>query len=244
MTDNNVEDFIESLLADCAPKAFASVAEDAEVLRVAIEMRSVQGAVAPDRQFVENLHKSLAGASQAGAKLLPFPAGVWQQDDADVTAAEAAAASAPSSRRQKRNAPRRFGAAGKAAAAAVLVAATFAATNFLGGHSVAPAGTHVASVDVVRSAELVSVSGRDLGQTYVYSSNPSWVFMNVQRSALAGTYMCHLRLTDGHDVAAGTLVVSHGSGEWAHTVDVDVSQLRTAALETPTGQVVATATFS
>jgi hypothetical protein len=233
-----VDDFIESMLADRAPKAFTAVAEDAEVLRVAIEMCTLRGALAPERQFVENLHKCLAGTTPSGATLMPFPAGVWQQDHAEVTAA-----SAPS-RHSRRKAPRRFAAAGKAAAAAVLVAATFTATTFVGGKGPAAAKPQVTSVDAVRSAALVSANGRHLGEAYVYTGNPAWVFMDVQQSGLAGTYTCQLRLAGGTDVKAGILAVGHGSGEWAHTVDVDVSRLRTAALETPAGQVVATATFS
>jgi hypothetical protein len=239
MTDHNVETFIESMLADRAPKAFTAATEDVQVLGIAVEIRALQGGAAPDPQFVETLHRSLAGTTQAGATLLPFPAGVWRRDDTEATTASVA-----SSRHPRRNAPRRLRAAGKAAAAAVLIAGTFSAANLLSSHGPAARTTHVASVYAVHSAELISLNGRHLGQTSVYSANPSWVFVDVQHSGLAGIYMCRLHLVDGTDVTAGTLNVDHGSGEWAHTVDVDVSQLRTAALETPAGEVVATATFS
>lgn len=240
MTDDNVERFIESILADQPPEAFSATPEDAGVLRTAIELRAVQGEYAwPERQFVESLHRRLAGPAQGGVDLLPFPAAAWRRDDAEVMVALATPRQAA-----RKQTPRRFDAVKKAAAAVLLVAATFTATNLAGGHRPAPAASHAAVPDAVRTANLLSSDGRRLGRSYAYNSDPSWVFMQVQHSRLGGTYTCILRLANGTLVTAGALAVYDGSGEWAHTVNVDASQLRQAMLETVGGQVVATATFS
>jgi hypothetical protein len=238
MTDDHVEGFIESILLDQPPKAFSIAPEDADVLQVAIQLRAVQGQYAwPEREFVERLHRRLSGSGQGGTGLLPFPVTVWRRDDAEVLAALGRPR-----RSSKRKTPRRLDALVKAAAAAFLVAATFTATSVAGGHGPTPAPQHVA--DSVRSGNLLAADGRRLGQSYVYNASPSWVFMDVEHSGLAGTYTCDLHLANGERVTAGFLLVYRGSGEWAHTVNVDVSQIREAVLETPAGQVVATAAFS
>lgn len=240
MTDDNVERFIESILADEAPKAFSATPEDAGVLRAAIELRAVQGEYAwPERQFVESLHQRLAGPAQGGIDLLPFPAAAWRRDDAEVMV-DLATPRPPAGKK----APRRFEAVRKAAAAALVVAATFSATNLASGHRAASATSHAAIANAVRSANLLSSDGQRLGRSYAYNSDPSWVFMQVQHSHLSGSYTCILRLANGTQVTAGALAVYDGGGEWAHTVNVDASQLRQAMLETTGGQVVATATFS
>lgn len=119
-----------------------------------------------------------------------------------------------SHRRLKRKAPRALAAVGKAAAAAFLVAGTFGATQFAGGYSRSPSVQRVAAAEPVRSGELLAADGRQLGETYAYRANPSWVFMSVRNSGLVGTYICELHLANGNNVMAGILVAYNGSGVW------------------------------
>jgi hypothetical protein len=77
-----------------------------------------------------------------------------------------------------------------------------------------------------------------------YDGTPSWLFIDVRGHALNGVYTCMLQLADGTAVAAGLVAVYNGSGDWAHTVKIQASQLRGATLVTPTGVTVASATFS
>jgi hypothetical protein len=134
--------------------------------------------------------------------------------------------------------------AGKAAAALLLVAGTATATSLAVGRAPAPVASHAVGAASVRSAQLVSANGRPLGRAYAYSGNPSWVFMDVRASGLAGDYSCELHLANGRTVTAGLVSVYNGTGDWAHTVRVQMDQLRRAALVTPAGVTVATATFS
>ena len=240
MTDDQIEGFIESMLEDRAPKEFVATREDTGLLRVAIELRAVPSECAwPDEEFVLSLHQRLAGITDAGAELVPFPPGMSRRH---AVAGRPRAWS--SHRRSKRKEPRALAAVGKAAAAAFLVAGTFGATQLAGGHSQGASPQRVAAANTVRSGELLAADGRQLGETYAYRANPSWVFMSVQNSGLVGTYICELHLANGNNVMAGVLVAYNGSGDWAHTVNVDVSGLHSATLENSSGEVVATATFS
>ena len=90
----------------------------------------------------------------------------------------------------------------------------------------------------------VVADGRPLGRAYAYNGNPSWVFMDVRDSGLTGGYVCQLHLTNGTTTPAGMVTVYNGTGDWAHTVQVDAGQVRQATLVTPSGDTVANATFS
>ena len=68
--------------------------------------------------------------------------------------------------------------------------------------------------------------------------------MDVHGSGLNGMYTCELQLADGTTVPAGVVIVYHGTGDWAHTVTVQASEVHRATLVTSTGVTVATATFS
>ena len=136
-----------------------------------------------------------------------------------------------------------MGAVGKAAAAALLLASTFGAAHLVGG--AAPARVaQPAAAGTVRSGVLLAADGRPLGRAYAYSGSPSWVFMDVHGSGLRGLYTCELHLGNGTTLPAGVVTVYNGAGDWAHTVNIQVSQLRTATLVTPTGVSVASAAFS
>jgi hypothetical protein len=138
---------------------------------------------------------------------------------------------------------RRRTALAAAAAAAVLVGGTAAAVTVIdqngsGGHA------QVADQTVLRSGHFQAGDGRPVGQVYTYSGNPSWVFMNVDASGTNGSVTCELELANGTTVPVGQFDVHDGVGEWAHTVSVDVNQIRSAKLVTPSGLTLAAAKVS
>jgi hypothetical protein len=139
---------------------------------------------------------------------------------------------------------RRFGAVGKAAAAALLMAGAFGASRLTGGPGPTPVAQPAAAASTVLSGVLLATDGRPLGGAYVYKGSPSWLFMDLHGSGLTGRYTCVLHLGDGSTVLAGVVPVYHGAGDWAGTVRVPVSQLKTATLLTTAGVTVASATFS
>ena len=239
MTDHDLEAFVEAILTDRSPARFSAEVDTTDVLRVAIELRSSRPEFAgPDPQFVEELHRQLATDAHHGS-LLPLP--LSGRDERHAAGQGRASRSRPT-----RMVRRRMGAVGKAAAAALLVASTFAAAHLVGGPAPAPApvAQPAAGAGTVRSGVLLTADGHPLGRAYAYNGSPSWVFMDMHASGLSGLYTCVLHLGDGTTVPAGVVTVYNGGGDWAHTVSVQVSQLRTATLVTSTGVTVASATFS
>jgi hypothetical protein len=147
----------------------------------------------------------------------------------------------PSARRARRLRWRRAVLA--VAAAVVVVGGTATAVivierNGSGGHA------QVADQTALRSGHFQAGDGRPVGQVYAYNGDPSWVFMNVDASGANGTYTCELQLANGSTVPVGQFEVHDGVGEWAHTVGVDVSQIKSAKLVTPSGLTLASAKVS
>ena len=125
----------------------------------------------------------------------------------------------------------------------VLVGGTAAGVTLI-EHNGSGGQAQVADQTALRSGHFQAGDGRPVGQVYTYSGNPSWVFMNVDASGANGTYTCELQLANGTTVPVGQFEVHDGVGEWAHTVGVDVNQIRTAKLVTPSGLTLATAKVS
>jgi hypothetical protein len=240
MTGRGVEAFLEAILADRRPKHFRAAPDDTEVLRVAVELRAGRSEVAgPDPNFVEDLHRQLAATGADGARILPLRARGRRRSEPERATPWPDAPSRPSGTVRPR-----FAALGKAAAAVALVAGTFTATHLIDAHSPVPVAQQGPNATSVRSSDLLTTAGRPLGRAYAYGGNPSWVFMDVHAGGLNGMYTCELHLADGTTVPAGVVMVDDGTGEWAHTVTVQASQLQRATLVTSTGVTVASATFS
>jgi hypothetical protein len=236
MTDKTVEAFVEAVLADRRPKHGRGGPDDAEVFRVALDLRAARAELAgPDPNFVERLHRQLA---VDGAGMRPVPArGRRRQPDRVPPWPDAGWGPG-------RTVRPRLAALGKAAAAVALVAGTFAATNLIGAPSPAPVAQQAPTADTVRSGDLLTAAGRPFGWAYAYGANPAWVFVDVHAGGLNGMYTCELELADGTMVPAGVVMVYDGTGDWAHTVTVRASQLQGATLVSSSGVTVASATFS
>ena len=239
MSDNSVEAFVEAILDGRQPRRLSVSPDEIDVLQVALTLRASQTEFArPDERFVEKLHRQLAAAVN-GVELLPIPSDTRQASGLDLVKPRH-----DLRRDHSRAQTRRLGAIAKAAAAVALIAGTFTASNLVGGRSPAPVAQRAASSATVRSGVLLSVEGRPLGQTYTYHGNPSWIFMDVQGPFPSGVYTCELHLSNGTTVPAGVVAVYNGTGDWAHTVSIEVNQLREATLVNSSGVTVATATFS
>ena len=210
MTDHRVEPFVDAILADRPPKRFSATPDDADVLRLAIELHvSRSEKMAPDPQFVRELGGQLAAADPGDARILPLrtgprPAGVRGHPWCPVYS------------RLRAVYRRRVGAIGTAAAALVLVAGTFAAAHLVPPSSRAPGalqGPTAAATE--RSGTLLTSAGVPVGHAYAYSGDPSWVMMDVVAPGFTGVYHCQLQLADGAIVTAGNVAVHNGTGQWA-----------------------------
>ena len=194
--------------------------------------------------------ESRVAASVAGHADRPdAPPHVQTLVDEDATVVELGPHAGPKpirakpSARRVRKLRRRRTALAAAAAAVVLVGGTTATVTLI-EHNGSGSHGQVADQTVLHSGKFQAGDGRPVGQVYTYSGDPSWVFMNVDASGANGTYTCEFELANGSTVPVGQFDVHDGIGEWAHTVGVDVSRIKTAKLVTPTGLTLATAKLS
>jgi hypothetical protein len=208
--------FIDAIVAGRRPGSFRADPDDAAVLRTAITLRAARASDdGPDEHFVSDLYTSLA--EQMQTPVGPVAAPRWAHRGR-LTLATVAAGLA-------------------------LVGGTAAVTEALSSPAVAPAAATVPHGGIVRTGTFETADGRIMGQIVVYRGHPSWVFMNVDGPTYDGSITCELQVEDGSTVAAGNFDLHGGVGQFSRTIQVNISRLRGAKLVTPTGAVVASATF-
>jgi hypothetical protein len=219
MTSRKLSAFIDAIASGRRPKRFRADAEDAEVLRAAVELRAARpGDAEPTAAFTEGLFRQLSEQAKQSQERTPI---------------------------RTASRPRARTAWLVAAAAAVLVGGTAAATAAL----TSPAPTHsavqVPQGSALRTGTFLTADGQVLGQIVAYRGSPSWVFMQVDAPNYNGTIKCTLQVDDGSTVAFGTFTVKAGTGQFSKNIgSVDVGHLRGAKLVTSTGSSVAAATFA
>jgi hypothetical protein len=147
------------------------------------------------------------------------------------------------SARRARTLRRRRAVVAIAAAATVLVGGTAAAVSLV-DHSGSTSHQTVADQTPLRSGMLKDGSGTPVGHLYAYSGNPSWVFMDLDAGGANGVFTCELQMANGTTVPVGQFTVQNGVGEWAHTIAVNVDQIKGARVVTPDGLTLATAAVS
>jgi hypothetical protein len=217
MSNRHLSSFVNALAAGRRPKTFKANPDEVEVVRAAIALRSVRpGDDTPDEQFVIDLHRSLSEQADAASVSNIRPLRVHRARNALVAVA----------------------------ASATLVGGTFATTEQFVHSAVTTAAVQIPHQNELRTGTFETPHGSVLGQVVAYRGHPSWVYMNVGISQSSGTVKCKLQLENGSIVAAGTIEIHQGKGVLSKAVSVDISQLRGAQLFTPTGRVLASATFA
>jgi hypothetical protein len=217
MTSRRLSAFIDALAAGRRPKRFRADPEDVEVMRTAIALRTARpGESAPSEAFVSGLFQTLSEQASAGAADEVPPVGRRHRRAAFVAVA----------------------------AAAVLVTGTVVATENLAqsGPNITAQPPHGTAL---RTGSFQTADSKVFGQIVAYHGRPSWVFMNVDVPNYNGRLVCKLQVDDGTTVAFGAFTLHRGIGQFSRTLEgVDVAALRGAKLVTPTGSVVASATFA
>ena len=136
--------------------------------------------------------------------------------------------------------PRRLLAAA-AAAVAVIVAG-------LGGWGLRTA-TSSPPASPLSSAVLLTASHQTAGTIYFYDSGSRWLYMSVNigpgsGAAENGTVLCQVEGPDGHITTIGSFRLTDGYGYWGSPDPATNGPLTGARLVTPTGAILATATFA
>jgi len=217
VTERRVTSFIDALVSGRRPKKFRADPDDVEILRTAIELRAARpGDAIPNDKFVSDLYESLAEQSS----------------------------SSPHSNVRSLRAGRARVALVSVAASVALIGGTFVATESFDQGPATTAAISVPHDGSVRTGSFEASNGDVLGQIVAYNGHPSWIYMNVGDSQLAGTITCKLELKDGSVVAAGKVVLHQGIGMLSKSVLVDIHRLRGAKLYTSNGTFLASATFA
>ena len=126
-----------------------------------------------------------------------------------------------------------------AAAAAVVLLVIGGVTGAVIGRS---AGGPDESAEL-RTVQLISTSGVDIGDVSTYGDRSSWFFMRVEGDVPDATYRCVVDMDDGRTVPIGRLWTVKGHGGWGEHVSVDPRHAVTARLLDPKGATVGTARF-
>jgi hypothetical protein len=217
VTHRQLSNYIDALVPGRRPPDFRADPGDFELLRTAIALRAARpGDATPDEEFVSDLYEELAGrAIPQSTQIAHWPA------------------------------PRRGRAvlAGIAATIA-LVAGTVVATETVHRSPGTQGTALVPHAGEVRTGTFETADNQVTGQIVAYGGHPPWVSMNVDGSDYNGPIVCKLQVEDGSTVAVGVFELHGGKGEFARSITANISRLRGAKLVTPTGAIVALATFA
>jgi hypothetical protein len=216
VTTRRLAAFLDALAAGRRPRPFHADPEDVEMLRVAIALRAARpGDSVPDENFVAELHEQLADNLSPAEQTNIHPLRTHRGRAALVAVA----------------------------AGLALIGGTVAVTETSNKATVQQSATAVPQRQALRTASFQSPTGQVVGQIVLYHGHPSWVYMNVDLPHSSGPVKCELHLANGEIVAAGTVQLHNGSGEFSQSIHMDAGNARGATLYDPSGAVVASAIF-
>lgn len=137
--------------------------------------------------------------------------------------------------------PRRL----RRALAAAAVAVAILAAGFGGwriGAGASPAASTAAGP--LTTASLLSATHQNVGNVFLYSGTPRWLYMYVDLDSGDGAVTCQLVDANGQVHTLGSFQLADGYGSWASPDPGNVGDIQGARLVSATGAVLATATFS
>jgi hypothetical protein len=82
-----------------------------------------------------------------------------------------------------------------------------------------------------------------VGKIYLYQGRPQWLYMSVNMPSGQETVICQVRDRGGHVTTVGSFRLTNGYGYWGSPAPGNPGSLTGARLVTPSGTVLATATF-
>jgi hypothetical protein len=97
---------------------------------------------------------------------------------------------------------------------------------------------------MLTSASLVSTTRQHVGQVFLYSGSPGWLYMSVDMESGAGTVTCQVIGADGRVSTIGSFRLADGYGAWGSPDPGYLGKLTGARLVSPDGTVLATGTFA
>jgi hypothetical protein len=96
----------------------------------------------------------------------------------------------------------------------------------------------------LRTVQLISATGAEIGDVSTYGDAPTWFFMRLDGPLPNGVYQCVVDVDDGRTVPIGKLWASNGHGGWGEHVALDLRHVKAARMLDAKGTTVATARFA
>lgn len=127
--------------------------------------------------------------------------------------------------------------------AAICLAVVAAGVGGWAAGSATSAPTTTAAAGQLAPASLVTAGGESVGQVFLYSGSPHWVYMWVDMEAGNESVTCQLVTADGKTHTLGSFQLADGYGSWASPNPGSFENVTGARLLSATGSVLATATF-
>lgn len=122
-------------------------------------------------------------------------------------------------------------------AAAVVLVLVGAALGVTFSHR-APGGDGRSTTAAPINAELTS-QGRPVGQVWVSSGRPAWMFVTIDAMSSDGTVRCVLTLADGKTQTAGVFRLGGDYGAWGVPLRVAPGEVRSVEIVDSSGAVLA-----
>jgi hypothetical protein len=128
------------------------------------------------------------------------------------------------------------------AAAAVVVAVIAAG---LGGWRIGAGSSPARHAALpLTQASLLSATRQDVGDVFLYSGTPRWMYMSVDLGAGDERVTCQVISASGKVTAIGSFRLNDGYGAWGSSDPGNLGTVRGARLVSATGTVLAVASFS
>lgn len=112
------------------------------------------------------------------------------------------------------------------------------------GVETAPATVASASGPLSSAGLVSSVTHEHVGQVFLYSGSPGWLYMSVDMGSGSGTVTCQVLGKDGRVTTIGSFRLADGYGAWGSPDPGYLGQLSGARLVADNGTVLASGTFS
>lgn len=94
------------------------------------------------------------------------------------------------------------------------------------------------------TASLLSATRQSVGNIFLYSGTPRWLFMSVNMGSGDGAVTCQLVGANGQVHTLGSFQLADGYGWWGTMAPSDVGEVQGARLISASGAILATATFA
>jgi hypothetical protein len=131
------------------------------------------------------------------------------------------------------------------AAALVLAIALFGGGWLIGASPTTPSNDDDSrpGTRAVLYTPLTDSTGQRIGQAYLYSDQPAWMYVSVNATRPNSTISCSVLHRDGTSTVLGTFQIVQGQAAWQFTETMAADTIVGATVADPQGQIISKAQF-